>query len=286
MTSQPSSDDRTDLLARIERYYDAAPRPGSRTEEVGPFTLFVNQRPGGWPYYARPHLGLQTGPRREDVEAVLARQRELEVPEALEWVHETTPALREAARAAGLQVHEHPLLVLAGQVAPPALADGVRVRVVPADDPALPAVQAAIHLGFGDPGTDVGAAGPAERDAVTRGDHDSVRSGIRAGTQVLVAAEDADGPVAGGSHNPRRILRPDGSTEVASELAGIATLPAARRRGLGAAVTAALVADALARGVGLVLLSASDDAVARVYEKVGFRRVGTACVAEPPENSS
>jgi len=29
-----------------------------------------------------------------------------------------------------------------------------------------------------------------------------------------------------------------------------------------------------------VFLSAQDDAVARVYERVGFQRVGTACVAE------
>jgi GNAT superfamily N-acetyltransferase len=290
VTSQPSSDDRSDLLARIERYYDAAPRPGSRTEEVGPFTLFVNERPGGWPYYARPRLGLDVasdgGPTAQDVEAVRGRQRELGVPEALEWVHETTPALRDAVRAAGLQVHEHPLLVLAEQVPAAPAAPGVRVRVVPADDPALPAVQAAIHLGFGEPGTDVGATGPTERDAAVTGRHDAVREGIRSGWQVLVTAEDAGGPAAGGSHNPRRIPRADGSAELATELTGIATLPAARRRGLGAAVTAALVADARARGVDLVLLSASDDAVARVYEKVGFRRVGTACVAEMPDTPS
>jgi len=29
-----------------------------------------------------------------------------------------------------------------------------------------------------------------------------------------------------------------------------------------------------------VFCSAQDDAVARVYEAVGFRRVGTACIAE------
>jgi predicted GNAT family acetyltransferase len=44
-------------------------------------------------------------------------------------------------------------------------------------------------------------------------------------------------------------------------------------------VTAALVADARARGCGTVSLSAQDDTVARVYERVGFVRVGTACVA-------
>jgi len=66
-------------------------------------------------------------------------------------------------------------------------------------------------------------------------------------------------------------------------LTGIAVLPRARRRGLGAAITHALVSDAKVRGVETLFLSARDDAVARVYERVGFVRVGTACIAEAPE---
>lgn len=37
----------------------------------------------------------------------------------------------------------------------------------------------------------------------------------------------------------------------------------------------------LGEDLELILLSAQDDAVARVYERVGFERVGTACIAEP-----
>ena len=62
---------------------------------------------------------------------------------------------------------------------------------------------------------------------------------------------------------------------------GIGTLPAARRRGIGAAVTGRLVADARARGAEIVFLSAAGDAVARLYERLGFHRVGTACFAFP-----
>jgi predicted GNAT family acetyltransferase len=50
---------------------------------------------------------------------------------------------------------------------------------------------------------------------------------------------------------------------------------------LGAAVTALLAADARERGVQTVFLSASDDAVARIYARIGFRRIGTAMIAEP-----
>jgi hypothetical protein len=51
---------------------------------------------------------------------------------------------------------------------------------------------------------------------------------------------------------------------------------------LGAALTAALVEGPTARRIRTVFLSAGDDAVARVYERVGFARDGTACVAEAP----
>lgn len=67
----------------------------------------------------------------------------------------------------------------------------------------------------------------------------------------------------------------------ATEVVGVATLPAYRRRGLAAALTSALVQDALERGVELVCLSAGDGDVARVYERVGFCRVGTFVDAEP-----
>jgi predicted GNAT family acetyltransferase len=47
-------------------------------------------------------------------------------------------------------------------------------------------------------------------------------------------------------------------------------------------VAVALARHALDRGHGTVFLSAQDDDVARVYERAGFRRRATACIAEPP----
>jgi predicted GNAT family acetyltransferase len=67
--------------------------------------------------------------------------------------------------------------------------------------------------------------------------------------------------------------------QATSEIVGVATLPAFRRRGLAAAVTTTLVADALERGVTTAFLSADDEDVARVYERIGFRRIGTAGAA-------
>ena len=89
-----------ETLATVERCYDAIPRvAGARVESVGPFELFL--RSGlGWPFYARPRLGTD-GVSVEQVDAVRGRQRELGVPEAIEWVHDLVPLLLAAvARSA------------------------------------------------------------------------------------------------------------------------------------------------------------------------------------------
>jgi predicted GNAT family acetyltransferase len=57
-------------------------------------------------------------------------------------------------------------------------------------------------------------------------------------------------------------------------------VPAARRRGIGAAITSALVGDALRTGADIVFLSAGSEDVARIYRRLGFVDVATAYVAE------
>ena len=86
----------TQTLARIERCYDAIPRiSGARVERMGPFELFFRDGPG-WPFYARPHAGA-TDFDPASVAAVRARQRQLAVAEAFEWVDDLVPGLRPAA---------------------------------------------------------------------------------------------------------------------------------------------------------------------------------------------
>ena len=256
------------MLEHIERYYDAVPRPATRVEEHGPLRLFV---PDGapWPYYARP-----TGEARvEDIAAVRARQRELGLAEAFEWIDELHPGLLGAARAAGLQVLEAPLMVLdRTQWTAAAAPDGIELRLLAPDDPAVAAARAVADIGFAAPGTETGPAGATERDAAAAAaDPDGlafVRERMRRRLTVTVVAERDGAPVGVGSHQPM-----DGVTEIV----GVATLPSERRRGIGAAVTGALVEDA---GADLVFLSAGSDAIARVYARLGFTRIGTACIAE------
>lgn len=85
------------VLDEIDAYCDAVPRSAATVEAHGPFTLFIGSGP--WPYYARParrYLGSITV---EDVDMVRARQRDLGVPEAFEWIGEGLTARRGGRRA-------------------------------------------------------------------------------------------------------------------------------------------------------------------------------------------
>lgn len=262
---------RTAELNDIESYYDTVPRSNATVEDYGPLTLFVSD--GGFPYYARPTVGHLRTITVADVVAVRARQRELGVPEAFEWVGELQPQLAEAVRAAGLVVCELPLMIYrgGGDVSAPA---AVTVRLISADDPALPQVQAAIGVGFATPGTRVGAAGDTERMAAEQdlgGLHRGTRDRIANRLLTLVGAFTGTGAVGGGSHSPRGYI---------TEITGVATLPAYRQRGIGAAVTARLVSDAQQHQVRTCFLSAGSDDIARVYQRAGFERIGTASIAQ------
>lgn len=264
----------SDLFDRLERFYDAVPRDRARVEPHGDLVLFVPDT-APWPFYARPRLGGAT-PTATDIAAVRARQRELALPETLEWVHETTPGLIEVAGGAGLAVLRAPLMVLDPAALPPVPA-GVRVLdpEAPSFGADLAARDAVARVGFGAPGTATGAAGASERDAALEPrTEEGVRRDagrIRAGRAAQALAESpVEGAVASGLYQ---------RVDDVAEIVGVATLPAARRRGLGAAVTVALARHALDHGVATVFLSAAEEEVARVYARVGFRRVGTACIA-------
>lgn len=348
----------TDVFGRLERFYDAVPRPDSLAEEIGELVLFV-RKGAGWPFYARPRLHGDT-PSAADITAARSRQRELGVPEAFEWVHETTPDLLAIARSAGLDVLLAPLMVLETAALVPDLPvkDAVIRLLDPhSDDFAadLAASRAVAQLGFGaphdaesagglasapapstvpgsgllsapgsgpstappapappapppvsplapapvspfapapapaSPGTGIAARGPATngslvvepagtaaRDAVPPPTADIVeitRDRLLAGRGTIAVVD-----------SPELGILATGSVQRAGdvvEIAGVATLPSARRLGYASQLTATLARDALLRDARLVFLSAGDDDVARLYSKVGFRRIGTACIAEP-----
>jgi GNAT superfamily N-acetyltransferase len=267
------------IFDRLEAFYDAVPRDRAGAERLGPFVLFVPDGPG-LPLYARPVLGAAAPPVLADVESVRARQRELDLPEAFEWVDETTPSLLPLAEAAGLSVLRAPLMVLEpGALADAALPSDVRVRVLDPDRPDFAAgvatFRALAGLAFSSPGTALGPVGPAERDAAwhaldaAEAEREASRvASLRAA--YALAESEADGALcAGGCQRVGPV----------AEIVGVGTLPSARRRGLGTAVTAALARQARATGADLIFLSAGSEDIARVYARIGFQHVGTACIA-------
>jgi ribosomal protein S18 acetylase RimI-like enzyme len=208
---------------------------------------------------------------------VRARERELGLPEEFEWVQQVTPGMRNAALAAGLRVDDRPLLALPAETAPESRPPpaGIELRLATPDDD-VATFQSVAAVGFAYPGTAVGEAGAEElrRRAAERPPElvEFERERLRAGSLVLAVALQDGLPVASGAHLP---------VGEVTEIAGVATLPAFRRQGLGAAVTALLAADARARGLATIFLSAGDDYIARLYASLGFARIGTACAAQP-----
>lgn len=213
----------------------------------------------------------------EDVECLRIRCRELGLPLSLEWVHESAPSLAGAAVAAGLDVVEHPLLALRSEAFVPAAAPtGVTVEIAAANRQTLVTARAVADVAFGAPGTQVGESGVEARDgrkpAVGVARANALVERTRRRVTVTAVALGPDGqPVASGQHQP---------VGSCSEIVAVATLPAFRRRGLASAVTSALVQNAFENGVDLVLLMAQNDDVARIYERLGFRTIGTVGAAE------
>ncbi|WP_409329908.1 GNAT family N-acetyltransferase [Trujillonella humicola] len=260
------------LFDCIEQYHAAAPLPDGRIERVG--GLDVPVVAPAWPYPARPRPG-GAPVTTDDVRAAMGLQEASGLPVALEWIWERSGGTAAAAREAGLTVEYLPLLVL-DTAMELLLPHGVRLYLVGAEDPQLPRYQRLAELAFATPSGSTGGAATVEERVAAGPRTEVLRERIATGrTVMMVAVEDGE-PVAVGSHQP---LDVDGR-EV-SEITGVATLPRLRGRGLGAGLTSAL-AEHARETADLVFLTAGDDDVARVYERVGFAWIGTTGVADLP----
>lgn len=262
--------------AGLEAYFDEVPRSSARAELFGPFTLFVSHGP--WAYYLRPALGANvTVADAGDLRRALARCDELEIPRQVEWQEQISPDLAGLCVAEGLVVRRHPLLVhsRSGQHDSKGV-KGFVIEHVDAADNSLGRILKVNDVAWRHVDVVLSSVGVAERDDTPESPEvvDLTASRIRNGDSVFVVCRNEDvGPVGLGAHHPRNSV---------TEITSIGVLPAFRCMGIASALTTLLTVDAYDRGCETVFLSAQNETVARIYERLGFQQVGVACVAEPP----
>lgn len=258
-------------LLRVDEYLDASPRYGSEVIHVGNLVLFASHTP--WAYYARPNPKRAAGVRRRDLTKLRRVCDQRELPLRLEWIEELSPELVGITEDLGFNVERHPLLLLTRDELVKR-ARSSRVRLLDREDCWLLQSRAVVHLAF-DPtmGT---TAGVAERDdRLPTLDHIELtyaRQRARSGRTVTgVAIVDGAGVVATGSYIP--------IADVA-EIVGVGTLPAYRRQGIGSDVVHLLCEHAFSSGAEFVTLAAENEAVVRMYLRLGYRRIGTCMSAQ------
>jgi ribosomal protein S18 acetylase RimI-like enzyme len=232
------------LAERVQAYLRGVPQPGGT---AGGLALAIREdTPSPFANYAMP-----LAPDGFDLEAARAAMAARGRALRLEWVAEYAPGLEDAARAAGLALELRTPVMTAGPEAwrdAPAV-PGLAVERVGPDTPddVLVDLVRVQEIGFGTEDVQVGLEDVAGwRD----------RHGYAALGRV-------DGVPAGGAAVAR--VR-DGLGEVV----GVATLPAYRRRGIAAALTADVAAQAFAGWAELLVLTPGDEGAQRIYARAGF----------------
>lgn len=227
---------------RVQDYLRAVLAVKREAVPAGAFVFYVHPTSAHtYLNYAVPLPDAERGDGRELIAVAHARERQ----PRLEYIEECFPWVAGALAADGF-VLESRLALMA--CAPERCREPhveAELRPVAADlvGPML-VVQT---MAFGDP--------PPTRDAV---------AGWRGDAVVALV----DGQVVGAAQFTQVS---DGVTEIG----GVAVAQAYRRRGLGAALTAAATRAAGEHGAELAVLTPGDDDAGRVYERVGFATAAT-----------
>lgn len=212
--------------------------------------------------YARP-----TGTLSNEVSAEMAAVRAAFAAHGLpcrwEFLLDLFPTFPELLRRHGFpEAIARPLMVVTQETFRPEKSACAVVRKIESGE--TRAVDRVLNAAFRG---EEAAANPEETDGDQSEPEPDLLAGMMSrGTSVYAAFVEGK-PVAGGAHSPL------GDT---TEVAGVGTLAAFRRRGIAGALTSALVEDAFARGCTCVFLSAADESVQRVYARIGFEKIGTA----------
>jgi ribosomal protein S18 acetylase RimI-like enzyme len=235
----------------LQAFLRASAGRGRTVLRSGPFTVTIHPHDRlRFLNYAIPDDGAE--PATAAVDALRAVFRAHERLPRLEWVEEAAPAVAGVLAAAGMaQELRTPLMTCGPEDLVEAVADVPGLTVGPAGDGDLRDCARVQRAAFGQ--------GPLPADEPP--------SDPRRGGGGAVLARAGGVPVATATWT--------GIVDGASEVAGVATAEAWRRRGLAGVVTAAAARAAFAAGARMCVLSPGGDEAQRVYARAGFRAAAT-----------
>lgn len=240
------------LLEAIDRYVVGSLSKQRRCVDVDGFRLFLSpETPMIYANYAVP---TRAGTGLSEVRAMVAAFHKHESTPRLEFRAETNPLLSKSLEAAGFELEaEQPLMACDRALFVPQVSSNVEVERLGADSDFVGFLAVANEaFGMDEPLT-------PERVELSR---KSVLNG-----HWMMALGRIDGEPAGTGYL--------GPFEGVAELAGIGTRPVHRRKGVAQTVSSVLMRDFFDQGGELAWLSTGDDTAKAVYERLGFRTVGT-----------
>lgn len=171
----------------------------------------------------------------------------------MELFKELSPELIAVLQDRGFEVEsELPVMVCTQETFVPQFNPAISVEFLHPDSDPVPFLKV-LDQAFG------------QNEPVTPERIERTRSGLRKGSVWSALARIGGEPAAGASLIP---------SEKTAELAGVGTAPEFRRKGAASAVSSALLQEGFA-SCEVAWLSAGDDTAKAVYERLGFRFIGT-----------
>jgi ribosomal protein S18 acetylase RimI-like enzyme len=242
------------VSALIQAYVRRTAADGRDTEQIGPFlATFSRDSTNPFLNYAIPDADARPTP--DEVAALFAAYEKRGLVPRLEYLPKIAPEVEAALLAGGFTVDDRlPLMACAdGEARAQPVPAGIEL-LAPATDQDLLDMVDAQREAFDEPEQ----AGDA--------DVASARRALEAGGLAVLARDVATGEPAGGG-----VCTP--ISDGVGEVAGIGVRPKFRRRGIAAAITSYLTAEAHRSGADTAFLTPAGENEERIYRRAGFHTV-------------
>ncbi len=201
---------------------------------------------------------LQANPSQLEIDAMINAFRTQKRTPRLEFISECWSGLSALLEPAGFKSEGDPqdIMIVTAETFQPLQVEKVQTQFLTENDP--DSVFAA-YLETQNKGFEYGSFEPATTNQI-----------LQLRDQIKLERRAALGLLEGRAAGAGTILGTD-----LCELQGVTTLPEARRNGVAASLSSALIADAFSRAANAVWLSVEEDPARTCYAKIGFRNIGT-----------